>query len=263
MTETEIVKETPAEETAAGATDENAFNADSFLDSIHDDPVFRYRYLGDRDALADEELSDEDFNRIGLMEEPGEQRAALNDLIKQKARSMVEKYLAQITDGEAQNRIMSDVRKGMRGRLAKLGELDERYKFDFGDKGEDYLDLDDKTFAEHPSGKLVKHLKDMGFTWQQIQNFKDDVLYGIAAERNGHENEVIKRSITALKSPDGKHPAVLVSSKSVGGGDKTLEDLYRNDPEKWREIVDKAAGNRDIEKMKLYRKIEDSIGGRS
>ena len=224
-------KKPEAEETQSTAVVEPAEPVDDFdykgtLDDMSKDPLFRYHYLGESDAIEDEGISDEEYEEIANFETDDEAKNAINALIAKKARAMSGKHYDGLLSEKRDEDERRNARIGLRKRFSELGEIDDSYKYDFGQGADDDIPLDDERFANTNIGKLTRYLVDKGYNVEQVNDMLKDELYSLASRINGHENKILRKSLAdGGQTRTALVPQSRVPTKSVP--DAADEDEYR------------------------------------
>jgi hypothetical protein len=209
-----IPKEMVAESstTTVEPVETDDFDYKGLLESIKDEPLFRYHYLGESDAIDDEEITPEEYEEIVSLKTDDEAIAFLNDLIKRKARAISGKHYSGILREQEDENSKTETKRGIRKKLSELGRVDNEYGFNFGDTPDDFLPVEDEKFVSSKSGKLLRYLLDKGYNTEQLNDMSNDELYGLASRVNGHENKILRKT---LESGTGQERPVLVSEKRV------------------------------------------------
>lgn len=256
----EKVKE---EETPAAALEPSAEEADDFdykgtLESLKDDPVFQRRFLGEG-----EEIDKEEFARLlfeAAIEAEGDDDAAIQAMVgimDEKLDDVSDSHLSRKYKEREEEEKSREERRSLRKKLQELGEIDDSYKFDFGDTPDDVIPLDDSAFAASPMGKFAAYLADEGYSARQINNITKDILYAMSSDVNGHDNKLL----LGLATKPSTRPAVVKSSVVASSGDgdeKMLRDLF-TDKEAWNKEVDRSLEGKDKKRYEELKNYEKSV----
>lgn len=236
--------------------EEPPFDYERAFDDMADDPYFRYRYLGDREArqTEGETISEEEWEEVVNAPTEEESRNIINRIIGEKARGMAEYLMSDIADEDEADRYSADGRDQLRGMMGGLADIDESYAYEYGEDGE--IPFGDEAYMGTRQGGLLNYLVERGYTIEQLQDMPQSELYALASRVNGHENLMLRRDLesSAVEQPDNMP---LLGGEGIEE-EMDLDTLY-GDQMAWDDLTDQALRGGDRELLKRIRDKERSV----